>query len=55
MEHYEVEIWSIWFKSMFEDKVVRSIFGPREEEVTGGLRKLCNEDIHELYSSPGQY
>ena len=39
---------------MFEDKVIRSIFGPREEEVRGKLRKLYNEDVHELYSSLGQ-
>jgi len=39
---------------MFENKVIRSIFGPREEEVGGKLRKLYNEDVHELYSSLGQ-
>jgi hypothetical protein len=40
---------------MFEDKVIRSIFEPKEEEVTGNLRKLYHEGVHELYSSPGKY
>jgi hypothetical protein len=32
--------------------VLRRIFGPKRDEVTGGLRKLHNEDLHNLYSSP---
>jgi hypothetical protein len=32
--------------------VLRRIFGPKKEEVTGGWRKLHNEEIHNLYSSP---
>jgi hypothetical protein len=28
------------------------IFGPKREEVTGGRRKLHNEELHHLYSSP---
>jgi len=39
-------------KNMFENKVIRSIFGCREGKVTGVLKKLYNEDVHELYTSP---
>jgi hypothetical protein len=32
--------------------VLRRIFGPKMEEVTGGWRRLCNEEVHNLYASP---
>jgi hypothetical protein len=32
--------------------VLKRIFGPKRDEVTGGLRKLHNEELHDLYSSP---
>jgi hypothetical protein len=32
--------------------VLRRIFGPKRDEVTGGLRKLHNEELHDFYSSP---
>jgi hypothetical protein len=32
--------------------VLRRIFGPKRHEVTGGWRKLHNEELHNLYSSP---
>jgi hypothetical protein len=35
-----------------ENRVLRRIFGPKRDEVTGGWRKLHNEDLHSLYSSP---
>jgi hypothetical protein len=38
---------------VFENRVLRSIFGPKRDEVTGGWRKLHNEELHGLYSSPG--
>jgi hypothetical protein len=42
---------------VFENKVLRRIFGPRRDEVTGGRvwwgwRKLHNEELHHLYSLP---
>jgi hypothetical protein len=37
---------------MFENRVVRRIFGPKRDGVTGGWRKLHNEELHNLYSSP---
>ena len=35
-----------------ENRVLRRIFGPKRNEVTGGLRKLHNEGLHNMYSSP---
>jgi hypothetical protein len=37
---------------VFENKVLSRIFGPKRDEVTGGLRKLHNEELHGLYCSP---
>jgi hypothetical protein len=38
---------------ILENRVlVRRIFGPKRDEVTGGWRKLHNEELHGLYSSP---
>jgi hypothetical protein len=37
---------------VFDNRVLRSIFGPKREEVTGGWKKLHNEELRDLYSSP---
>jgi hypothetical protein len=37
---------------MFEKKVLRIIFGPKYDEMAGGWRKLHNEELRNLYSSP---
>ena len=37
---------------VFENKVLRRIFGPRRDEVTWDWRRLHNEEINVLYSSP---
>ena len=37
---------------MFENRVSRSIFGPKRVEVTGEWRKLHKEELNDLYSSP---
>jgi hypothetical protein len=37
---------------MFENRVLRKIFGPKREEVTVELRKLHNEELRDLYPSP---
>jgi hypothetical protein len=37
---------------VFENRVVRRIFGPKRDEVKGEWRKLHYEELHNLYSSP---
>jgi hypothetical protein len=37
---------------MFENRVIRRIFGPYRDEVTGGWRKRHNEELHNLNFSP---
>jgi hypothetical protein len=37
---------------VFENRVLRRIFGPKRYEVTGEWRKLHNEEVYNLYSSP---
>jgi hypothetical protein len=36
---------------VFEIRVLRRIFGPKTDELTRGLRKLHNDEVHSLYSS----
>jgi hypothetical protein len=40
---------------VFENKMPRGIFGPEREEVTGGLSKLHNEELHNLCSLPSTF
>jgi hypothetical protein len=54
---YGCESWSLTLKEehrlrVFENRVLRRIFGSKKYEVTGDLRKLHNEELHGLYSSP---
>jgi hypothetical protein len=54
---YGCETWSLTLRKehrlrVFEIRVLRRIFGPRRDEVTGEWRKLHNEELHSLYSSP---
>jgi hypothetical protein len=37
---------------VLENRMLRRILGPKSDEVTGGWRKLHNEELHDLYSSP---
>jgi hypothetical protein len=37
---------------MFENRVLRRIFGPKRREVASGWRRLNNEEVHNLYASP---
>jgi hypothetical protein len=37
---------------MFENRVLRRTFGPKGDEVTGDWRKVRNEELHNLFSSP---
>jgi hypothetical protein len=52
------ETWSLILKEehrlrVFENSVLRRILGSKRDEETGGWRKLHNEELHNLYSSPG--
>ena len=54
---YGCETWSLTLReerklSVFENKVLRRIFGPRKDEVTGDWKRLHNEELNGLYSSP---
>jgi hypothetical protein len=54
---YGCETWSLTLREerrlrVFENRVLRRIFGPKRDEVTGGWTKLHNEELHGLYSSP---
>jgi hypothetical protein len=40
---------------LFENRVLRRIFGSKWDEVTGDSRKLHNEELNDLYSSPKYY
>jgi hypothetical protein len=37
---------------VFENRVLRRIFGLKRDEVMGGWKKLHNKELHDLYSSP---
>jgi hypothetical protein len=38
---------------VFDSRVLRKIFGPKRDEITGEWRRLHNEELYALYSSPG--
>jgi hypothetical protein len=51
------ETWSLTLREehrlwVFENRVLRRVFGPKRDVVTGELRKLRNEELRDLYSSP---
>jgi hypothetical protein len=48
---YERKIWSLTLKEVFESRMLMRVFGPKKDEVTGGWRKLHNEELCDLYSS----
>jgi hypothetical protein len=54
---YGCETWSLTVREehklrLSENRVLRRIFGPKRDGVTGGWRKLYNEELHNLYSLP---
>jgi hypothetical protein len=53
---YGHETWHLTIeehrKKVFENRVVRKIFESKEQEVTEGWRKMHNEELHNLHSSP---
>jgi len=53
---YGCETWSLIFREehrlrVFENRVLRRIFGPKRDEVIGEWRKVYNEELNDLYSS----
>jgi hypothetical protein len=44
--------WSLFRLRVFENRVLRRIFGLKRDEVTGEWRKLHTQELHDLYSSP---
>jgi hypothetical protein len=53
---YGCEAWSLTIREehklrVFQNRVLRRIFGPKKDEVAGGWRKLHNKALHDLYSS----
>jgi hypothetical protein len=53
---YVCETWSLILREehrlrVFENRLLRRIFGSKRDETTGGWRKLPNEELHNLYSS----
>jgi hypothetical protein len=51
------ETWSLPLKEehrlrVFENRILRRIFRPKRDEVTGGWRKLLNDELSNLYFSP---
>jgi hypothetical protein len=51
------ETWSLTLREehrlrVYENRVLRRIFGPKRDEVIGGWRKLHNEELHNLHCSP---
>jgi hypothetical protein len=53
---YGYETWSLTLREehrlrVFENRMLRRIFGPKRDEVTGGWRKLYDEGLHNLYYS----
>jgi hypothetical protein len=54
---YGCETWSLTLREehslrVFENRVLRKLFGPKRDEVIEGWRKLHNEKLHNLYCSP---
>ena len=54
---YGCETWSLTLREqhrlrVFENRVLRRIFGPKRDGVTGEWRKLLNEELNDLYCSP---
>jgi hypothetical protein len=54
---YGCKTWSLTLKEerrlkVFENRMLKRIFGPKRDELTGEWRKLHNEELNDLYSAP---
>jgi hypothetical protein len=52
MFKFGCETWSLTLREEHRLRVLRRIFGPKRDEVTGEWRKLHNGELRDLYSSP---
>ena len=55
--HYECEAWSLTLREecrlrVFQNRILRLIFGPERDDENGKWRRLHNEELHSLYCSP---
>jgi hypothetical protein len=56
---YGCEIWSLSLKEkhrlrLFDNRMLRRIFGPKRDEIRGGWKTLHNEELHALYFLPNK-
>ena len=51
-KHWSLTLWEERKLRVFENMVMRRIFGPRRDKVTGEWRRMHNEELNDLYSSP---
>jgi len=54
---HRCETWSLTLRgedglSVFENRVLRKIFGPKRDKVSGELKRLHNKELYDLYHSP---
>jgi hypothetical protein len=54
---YGCETWFLTLREehrlrVFESRLLRRIFVPKRQEEMGGWRRLCNEELHNLYALP---
>jgi hypothetical protein len=54
---YGYETWSLTFREeyrlrVFDNRVLRRTFVPKRDKVTGEWKKLCSEEVNNMYSSP---
>jgi len=54
---YGCVTWSLTLREerrlrVFENRVLRRVFGPKRDEITGKWRKLHNEELNDMYCSP---
>jgi hypothetical protein len=57
VDSYGCETWSLTLREesrlrVFENRVLKGIFAPKRDDITGEWGKLHNKELHDLYSSP---
>jgi hypothetical protein len=57
---YECETWSLTLREdrklrVFENRVLRELFGPKRDDVAGDWRRLHNQELDDMYFSPNTF